>query len=208
MKKDFMIGYISGVICSKGFVIYNKKESIYTIAFETGNEELYNIFTEMWGSLMKTGFKTYEKIYKKQKRFVFRVYDEKTVRRFFYRYGFRTGSHHWKIPKIVSGNKESLRGFLSGLFDSGSYIRWKIRERGKKKEKVRNIRIVSPCKRGLLAVKNALTEFGISPMSYSSGKNYCLDIEGKMKLELFEMRIGFLLGINKIRLQEALSYKK
>ena len=192
-----MTGYVSGVVCSKGFVIFNKKDSVYMIAFETGSSELFGIFTDMWKSLVDDGFRIYEKAYRNGKRFVFRE---------FYKYGLRTGSHHWKIPEIVLKNKERMKGFLSGFFDSGCYVRWRIRRRGTKREKVRNIRIVSPNKSGLTNVKNMLAGFGISPMVYPSGKNYCLDIEGKMKLELFEKRIGFLLEMNKIRLQEALSY--
>jgi len=203
-----MIGYISGVLCSKGFVIYNKKTATYVIAFETGNEELFQIFTEISKSFLTPDFKIYEKNYRGNKRFVFRIYDEMLTRRLFYRYGLRTGSHNWKVPKIIFKNKEREQGFLSGFFDAGCYIRWRIRERGERREKVRNIRIVSPNKNSLNTIKRLLSEFGISPMIYSSGKNYCLDIEGKMKLELFEKRIGFLLELNKSRLQEALSYIK
>jgi len=207
MKKEFVFGYISGAICSKGSIIYNKKKSVYMISFETGDKDLFNIFTEFWKSAFDGDYRTYEKNSGSLIRLIFRVYNERVARRFYYKYGFRTDSHNWKIPTVIK-SKEDLRGFLSGFFDSGCYIRWRIRERGGKREKVRNIRIVSPNKGGLIAIKNALSGFGISPMIYSSGKNFCLDIEGKMKLELFEKRIKFLLGKNKIRLQEALSYNK
>jgi hypothetical protein len=43
-------------------------------------------------------------------------------------------------------------------------------------------------------------------MLYSSGNNFCLDIEGKMKLELFQKKVGFLLDEKKTRLNNAISF--
>ncbi len=206
MNNRFMAGYVFGVLCSKGSLKYSEKNSTYFVSFETGDKDLSNKFSHMWKVVFSHNFKIYEKTGGNKTRFVFRLYDKKLIRRFYYTYRLRTGSKRWRVPKNVFLNMEMSKGFLSGFFDSGCYIRWRVRERRNKKEKIRNIRVVSPNRMGLESVKNLLVNFKIKPMIYTSGKNFCLDIEGKNKLELFENRVGFLLEKNKIRLQEALSY--
>lgn len=205
-SREFMLGYIFGTLCSKGIISYEEKKSKYMISFSTMDKGLFEVFTFFWEIVIKGSYNTYKSIHNGKERLIFRSYDKKTARRLFYNYGLRTGAARWKAPAIINENTESAKGFLSGSFEAGSYIRSRIRVKKGKREKIRNIRIVSSNRFGLEYVKNLLMEFGIKPMVYSSGKNFCLDIEGKMKLEIFGKRIGFLTNEKKYALLDALSF--
>ena len=201
-----MKGYIMGALCAKGHLRYDEKSSIYIISMESANRQLIGLLEDMFGMVFSVKPAFYEKSINGKKRFLLRINSKKLCRKLYYGMGLRTGASTWKIPKIAFADEECAKGFLCGYFDASSYIRIRVREKKGKREKIRNIRIVSPNKRGIESILRLLSKFGIHAISYSSGKNFCLDIEGKYKLELFEKRIGFLTDEKRLRLKDALSF--
>jgi intein/homing endonuclease len=111
----------------------------------------------------------------------------------------------YKIPKNVYENSDEQIKFLRDLFDEGGYIRVRIRTRGKKKSKIRNLRMISNDKFFIKKVQYFLQKQGIRSVIYPIGKtNFCLDIEGKQRLETFLKKIGFSDESKLKKLQEAL----
>jgi len=201
-----MTGYVFGALCANGIVMYNEKKSVYFISFETSDKDLTDLFIKFWENIFSDDFNIYERYANGKKRYIFKVYDKKLTRRFVYTYKIRTGSARWRIPQAVFSDTGMSKGFISGFFDASSYIRIRIRERRGKREKIRNIRVVSLNKTGLADMRRILSIFNIHAMLYSSGKGFCLDIEGKTKLETFQNNVGYMIEINKTRLLNAISF--
>jgi hypothetical protein len=203
---SFKEGYIFGALCSRGTLIYNERESIFLLSFETSDETIMEAFVTSWANVFNEEYKIYTKIASGKKRLVFRIYDKKLSRRLFYSYGLRTGSSRWKVPEKIMASQDGKRGFISGFFDSGCYIRIRLRHRSSGIEKVRNIRISTQNVSGLEFLKTALMELGIKPVVYKAGKSFCMDIEGRMKIESFNRKVGFVSATNVNKIINALSF--
>lgn len=100
-------------------------------------------------------------------------------------------------------NMGGMKGKVREFFDQKGYIRVRIRKRGKKRSKVRNLRVLSADRKLVAEVCLFLRKHGIKAVVYPIGGNLCIDIEGKHKLERFLATVGLAEGKRK-RLEEAL----
>lgn len=94
--------------------------------------------------------------------------------------------------------------FLRKAFDKKGFIRVRVRVKKGKKNKIRNIRLSSTDNAFILHIKEELISLGVRPVIYKIGRSYCVDIEGKAKLERFSQFIGFSDEGKKRQLEEAL----
>ncbi len=109
-----------------------------------------------------------------------------------------------KIPKRVYEDPHEQIKFLREVFDKKGYIRVRIRKRGKKKSKIRNLRLVDKNIKFIRNVQYFLKKQGIKSVVYRIGNHFCLDIEGKGRLEMFLKIIGFSNEKKLKEMQEAL----
>lgn len=80
---------------------------------------------------------------------------------------------------------DELKTRVRELFDTKGYMRIRIRKRGKKKSKVRNLRAITSNPVFAKEVVVWLKHNSVNPTSYLIGKSTCIDIEGNHKLETF-----------------------
>jgi hypothetical protein len=97
-----------------------------------------------------------------------------------------------EIPEKAGEDGEIRRKFLRDLFGEKGYIRVRIRKSGGKRKKVRNLRLVYRDAVFVREIQELLKLEGINSLIYPIGEHhFCLDIEGKHKLEVFLEKIGF-----------------
>jgi len=89
------------------------------------------------------------------------------------------------------------------FFDQKGYVRIRIRKRDGKETKVRNLRALTNDRNFANRVAAFLKAAGAKPLIYSIGKSYCVDIEGKARLEAFLRKVGLEEG-KRTELEEAL----
>jgi hypothetical protein len=89
------------------------------------------------------------------------------------------------------------------FFDQKGYVRVRVRRRGRKRSKVRSLRALSSDRGFADMICSFLRKGGIIPLVYPIGKSYCIDIEGKHKLEAFLKVVGLDEG-KRAKLEEAL----
>jgi len=103
---------------------------------------------------------------------------------------------------VCEGSDEAIQK-VREFFDQKGYVRVRIRKRDGKETKVRNLRALTNDKALANHMVALLTAFGAKPLLYPIGKSYCIDIEGKAKLEAFLKRVG-LEEEKRAELEEAL----
>ena len=189
MGDFFEAGYVCGILCSQGSVVKDEKYGNYKISLETQDRELASEFQNVLESVIKKNvrFKEVERKSGGANAFLVYVYGKGEVETLG-EWGVKRGV--WKVPELALGNQEFRRGFLRGFFDAGGTTIRRVVEREGKKEKRRIIRVYSMNLAGLEQVKELLEFEQIKPLLYQTGKCFCLDIEGKLKTELFKRYVG------------------
>jgi len=76
------------------------------------------------------------------------------------------------------------------FFDKKGYVRVRVRKRGSKTSKVRNLRALTSDPKFAQEVKVFLKKAGVNASSYPIGKSICIDIEGNHKLETLLKVVG------------------
>ena len=205
---NFFAGYVSGVLCSDGKIVWNEKYGNYAISLETMTKELADLFlnnlTRVIEKRPRVG---------KHKRIVggsivhmntVTVYGKKIIENFMNRWGLRCGKRDWVVPRLCWNDKEFRRGFLRGFFDGSGSVSSVIRSSGGKRIKERALRIYSINRKGLSVLKELLLTESIKSILYASGDCYVIKIGGKTRMRLFKETVGFGLTHKKQRLEEAL----
>jgi len=199
----FITGYTCGVLCADGWIALDTKHGNYVISLETKEREFALRFRFSLSHCAQKESRIYEtknKRYKElpYKTFIVSLYGKRIVKDFKNKWGIRTGSYSWKVPGIAFIDGGFRRGFLRGYFDGEGHVRLRLKKtRGGWRGKRRLIRVTSANLSGLKQVKKLLEMEGIRSIIYSTGKYWCLDIEGKYRASIFKRKINF--GLTKKR---------
>ncbi|MBI2675397.1 MAG: hypothetical protein HYX24_02995 [Candidatus Aenigmarchaeota archaeon] len=210
MEDSYGAGYVCGALCSRGFIVWNKKYSNYCIALETGDEGFAKMFYENLAGfskkLPKMGLnKRHYKGSLRQTTTV-KLWGKKHVKLLAEKWGLRTGRDRWQVPEAAFRDEAFGKGFLKGFFDGRGNMHVRIfREKGTGKvKKSRSIRISSVNKNGIERIKILLNQEGIKALLYQSLGNTIMEIHGKANLQQFEAVVGFSMPERQAILKEAL----
>lgn len=211
----FDAGYVCGVICSDGFIVWNERHGNYCITLESKDKSFVENFSCKISVLLNknTVIFPHKRMYKNQEyiTYIINFYGKKIILEFLEIWGLKkSDSFTWEVPKIAFESQEFRRGFLQGFFDGEGTVRIRFkRMKAGYTVKIRNVRTTSVNKRGLEEIRQLLELEGIRCMLYPAGNKYfMLDIEGKFRLNLFKEKIGFSIQKKKEKLEHALSYEK
>ena len=208
MEKLFHVGFIVGVLCSDGYIWWDKKGGHYAFVLESKDREFVEIFRNNLSIFFNKKLKIYERLRKYKNRdyktYILIIYGKKQISKFLDSFHIKkAGTYNWSVPIFAFKNQRFRRGFLRGFFDGEGTVRIRIR---KKKGKTRSVRVSSVNKKGLYEVKKLLELEGIKSMFYPQGeKCFMVDIEGKNRLKLFQKKINFSISRKREKLEEALA---
>jgi intein-encoded DNA endonuclease-like protein len=204
-KMNFSAGYVCGVICSDGKIVWNEKHSNYAISLETLSNEFAKLFME--NLKLHTRKEPRMGIHRRMSRGIpvhmntVTVYGRKDVENFITRYRVEYGKRNWSVPPMAFNDTDFRRGFLRGFFDgNGSVSVSTSKEEGKK----RAIMVYSVNESGLREVEKILNTEGIRTLFYPAGKCFTIKINGKNRIQTFMDKVNFGLNDKKRRLDEAL----
>ena len=205
---NFSVGYVCGVVCSDGKMVWDEKHGNYYISLETKSKELAELFLENIKPLIEKepSIRTNERRTGGVTIFmnIVSVYGRKTIEHLVSRYGISSGRKKWSVPRAAWDNSDFRIGFLRGFFDGSGSVSVYIETKGSRKIKKRSIRLYSVNQEGLLQFRKLLDSEGIKSIMYASGDIHTIKISGKTRLQLFRDRIGFGLTDKKEALEEAL----
>lgn len=192
---DFSAGYVCGTLCSDGTIAWNEKFGNYAIVLEVKDGGFAEAFLHHLNSCVskEAKLRIQTKLYKQKPYWthVVYLYGKAVVGEFVRKWGLKAGTHNWEVPKHAYENESFRRGFLRAFFDGEGSIRIRIKKRANgKSDKRRIIRATSVNKEGLSSVRKLLEIEGMKSMLYPVGNAYCIDMEGKTKMEIFERNIG------------------
>ena len=102
---NFCSGYVCGVICSDGKVVWDETHGNYSLSLETMNKEFAELFFETLKGLIekKPKIRTSERKRPGQTVHmnVVSVYGRKTVEHFVNRWDLSFGRRNWSVPNVV-----------------------------------------------------------------------------------------------------------
>ncbi len=199
--------YLCGLLCAAGRIELNHEAGNYYISLGTSRWELVKVFSDaLMRCLGKPGVYTSMREHGNESRVSYRVvkYGKDVVESFVSRWGMVAGTSSWVIPRRCAEDKGLGVMFLRGFFDCEGIVTHYVKKTKRGKHKIRRVRCTSANQRGLEGVGSLLKGVGIRSSLYSSGSYFCLDIEGKTRLDLFKDRVGFTLGYKIDLLDEAL----
>jgi len=199
--------YLCGLLCAAGRIELNKERSNYYISLGTSRWELVKLFSDALEKCVgKPKIYTTMRDQGDESRVSYRVvkYGKDLVEGFVSGWGITSETGTWRVPSRVADAKFSVM-FLRGFFDCEGIVTQYVKRTPKGKHKIRRVRCTSVNQKGLEDVRSILRENGIRSSLYKSGSYFCLDIEGKTRLDMFKDRIGFTLDYKKKLLNEALS---
>ena len=202
---NFSAGYVCGVLCSDGKVVWSEKHSNYAISLETKNDEFARLFMNnlklhvekeprMGTHKRKNGDQTFHMN-------MITVYGRKDVGRFLSKWGLIHGRRNWSVPAITWNDIDFRRGFLRGFFDGNGSVSVSV---NKDEGKRRAIILYSVNEKGLREVHKLLEKEGIKSIMYPVGKCFAVKISGKMRIQTFIEKVNFGLTDKKRRLDKAL----
>ncbi len=199
------VGYVCGSIYGGGHIVVNRKYGNYAIVFETRNRQLADVFLKRFNRFSKRKGKIHVKRRlsgnEMKTSFVVNVYSKADVDML---EALGVSGDKEDLPEICRNNKEFMKYFLRGIFDSKATVRERFVS-GKRRVSLR----VFSVKRALLGnVKELLGSLGIKSMVYISGNAYCLDIEGRRKIRSFMDVVGFDNVKKRERIQRVIGYKR
>ncbi len=184
-------GFVCGSLCGGGSVCCSKKTGNYSFTLRTSDKQFADVFLLSLSNISQTEPKVREAKKGGKTRYTVQLYGKKTVKRLLKKWNNRFGTRDWTVPDMAYDSKRFRRGFLSGFFEVKGYIRVRFRGSGKKRTKVRNVRVKSVNHKGLKEVEALLSLEDVDCNIYKSGKCWCLDIEGKRRVSKFHNRVGF-----------------
>jgi intein-encoded DNA endonuclease-like protein len=200
--------YLCGLLCAAGRIELNHESGNYYISLGTSRWEMVEIFSDALEKCVgKPRVYTSIREHGDESRVSYRVvkYGKDAVERFVARWGISAATDSWAVPGRCAGNEELGVMFLRGFFDCEGVVAYYIKKTKKGKHKIRRVRCTSANRGGLVGVRSLLKGIGIKSSLYGSGPYFCLDIEGKTRLDLFRGRVGFTPGYKKARLDGALA---
>jgi intein-encoded DNA endonuclease-like protein len=204
---DFHAGYVVGVLCSDGNMVWDEKHGNYSIHLETRDGEFAGIFlgslSRIFDKKPKTGKK--KRCYKGQESLanMVSVYGKSWIQEFASKWGIER--EPWSVPRKAFTNAVFRTGFLRGFFDGNGNVNEEIRtDKSGKTTKKRYIRLYSVNESGMKDVKRLLETEGIRSLFYPTGKCFSLKISGKTRLDAFRQRINFGISRKKTLLDKAL----
>jgi DNA-binding transcriptional regulator WhiA len=204
----FDIGYVCGVLCSCGSVVWDEENGNYSLRLETKDREFCLVFQEKLENVVNKKVHLYCKKSPGEpggcKTYVVQFYGKKEIEWLAGKWNLAGGAWAWQVPQAAFENRVFRKGFLRGFFDGGGSVKARIVERKGVREKRRAIRAYSVNAEGLKQVRRLLELEKIKAMMYKSGRCYCIDIEGKMKAEIFNRNVGFGVTQKRQKLEEAL----
>ncbi len=199
--------YLCGLLCAAGRIELNHEAGNYYISLGTSRWDIVKVFSDaMERCVGKPRVYTGVRERGKESHISYRVvkYGKDVVESFVSRWGIVAGTDSWAVPSKCAGDEGLGVMFLRGFFDCEGVITHYIKKTKKGKHKIRRVRCTSVNERGLRGVRSLLRGIGIRSSLYRSGSYFCLDIEGKTRLDLFKGRVGFTPGYKRALLDEAL----
>jgi intein-encoded DNA endonuclease-like protein len=200
--------YLCGLLCAAGRIELNQRAGNYYMSLGTSRWELVKIFSDALEKCVgKPRVYTSVTEHGSESRVSYRVvkYGKDAVEAFASGWGIVPGTGSWVVPRRCSTDKELGVMFLRGFFDCEGAVTHYVKKTRKGKHKIRRVRCTSANQKGLEGVRSLLKWIGIRSSLYSSGSYFCLDIEGKTRLDLFRDRVGFALGYKRVLLDRALA---
>jgi len=177
-NKGFGLGYVCGCLLFSGHIGYNERSGNYIVSFKNRNKDAVRVFASFLEEIAgkKPAFEggsgggacTVRLYSKDAVKFLKTVCEENVVLKQCQDSAFRAG-----FLRAVADNKISFRSRVSG-----------------KRTRV-SMRVFSSRSTRLAIIKDALFMEGISSSIYKTGKQFCLDIEGRSKISAFAEKIGF-----------------
>lgn len=205
---NFSAGYVCGVICSDGKVVWNEKYGNYSVSLETKNKEFAGLFSENLSKLIEKEPRMGTHKRKKNGNIVHMntvtVYGKGVIENLISRWGFTYGTRTWSVPQMTWDDKDFRMGFIMGFCDGNGSVSTNIQKKGEKKVKKRSLRLYSVNRRGLADLRRLLEYEGIKSMFYQTGECFTINISGKTRLQNFKDCIGFGLTSKKRSLDDAL----
>jgi intein-encoded DNA endonuclease-like protein len=201
-------GYVCGVLCSAGNVIWNEKHGNYLISLETMNEEFARLFSGrlnvVTGKIPRTGTHKRNSGGVVVHMNIVTLYGRGTIENLIKNWGFSFGTRRWAVPKIAWTDAVFRRGFITGFCDGNGSVSVSMGLDSGKVTKRRSVKLYSVNDSGLSDVRKLLETEGIRSLFYRAGKCFTISINGKTRLRLFMERLGFGITEKKRRLDEAL----
>ncbi len=172
------LAYVCGCLYAAGSVAHDRRTGNYVVSLETSSRDVaeafascFNCFSSKQATVRESG----------RGSFAVRVYSKKDVQ-LIMSLGFREG-----VPEECFRDSGFRRAFLRGVLDSKATIRKRVAS-GKRRV---TTRIFSTKEEILRALQELFRKEGISSSVYRTGRQLCLDIDGKAKNRSVLERIGF-----------------
>ena len=199
--------YLCGLLCAAGRIEVNHMVGNYYISLGTSRWELVRVFSDALEECVgKPAIYTSMREDRESSHISYRVvkYGKDAVEGFVSRWGIISETGTWAVPRKCTEEEELGIAFLRGFFDCEGVVTQYVKNTKKGRHKIRRVRCTSVNQSGLDGVRSLLKGVGIRSSLYSSGRYFCLDIEGKTRLDMFKERIGFTLKYKKSLLDRAL----
>jgi len=200
--------YVIGVLCGDGWVYINKRKRCYQIALSVADKD----FAEEFGRCLQTTYKLRPsfKVRAKRKYNWKRMFQirlcSKAACMDLLNYGSLFRTKTWLIPNAIKiAHLEIKAHFLKGLFDSEANV-----ERREHRINLTSINMI-----GLKETQMILNQFGIrskiivNKLVAGRNRRFNLRIQDRKSVELFYLKIGFVISRKQIALREVVkSYKQ
>jgi len=200
--------YLCGLLCAAGRIELNEKVGNYYISLGTSRWELVRVFSDALRKCVgKPRVYTSVKEHGNESRISYRVvkYGKGVVEAFVSRWGVVAGTGSWNVPVRCVDDRELGVLFLRGFFDCEGVVTHYVKKTKRGRHKIRRVRCTSVNRKGLEGVRSLLKGIGVRSSLYSSGSYFCLDVEGKTRLDAFRNRVGFTQTYKRSLLDEALA---